>query len=84
MYFVHRWDLNSSAREDVEGIREMSRHLGQLVADLESECGVGREKIVLGGFSMGGHMALQAVYGAEGVRVGDVLIDINIIETISL
>merc|ERR1712215_368393 len=48
----------------------MSQHLGALVAEVERECAVRREQIVLGGFSMGGHMALQAVYGKAGGRVG--------------
>ena len=51
--------------EDLEGIDEMCEGLDKLVDDVKS---IGVDDLTLGGFSMGGHLALHAVYRAN-IRV---------------
>jgi len=51
--------------EDLEGIDEMCEGLDRLVGVVK---GIGVDNLTLGGFSMGGHLALHAVYRAN-IRV---------------
>jgi len=58
-----RKDLCLNAEEDVEGIQRMSRHFLSLLDDVNERMNIPNSRIVLGGFSQGGHMALQIGYG---------------------
>ncbi|KAE9418617.1 hypothetical protein Angca_008013, partial [Angiostrongylus cantonensis] len=51
--------LDASAREDTEGIAQATRLVHGMI-DSEISTGIPSEKIILGGFSMGGALALYA------------------------
>ena len=48
--------------EDIDGLNHMAEELHQLISRVKEHC-VG--KVVLGGFSMGAHTALHAVYRSD-------------------
>ena len=74
-----RKELNIDAWEDRDGIGAMAQSVEKLVssvwvlthplkkvAEVAEVTRLDRGKVALGGFSQGGHMALQAVYGHVG------------------
>lgn len=54
-----RKDLSLSADEDAKGIEQMGRHFVTLLNDVNEKMNIPNNRIVVGGFSQGGHMALQ-------------------------
>jgi len=64
-----RKELNIDAWEDKDGIGAMAQSLEKLVTEVAEVTRLERSKVALGGFSQGGHMALQAVYGHVGFYV---------------
>ncbi|BFZ16942.1 hypothetical protein BsWGS_19981 [Bradybaena similaris] len=63
--------LQPSSPEDEAGIKEASNELQQLINKEVSE-GIPAEKIVIGGFSQGGSLALYTAF-ASNIKVGGVL-----------
>jgi len=65
-YHSHVWhdrtDISPSVAEDSEGIGDMGRKLAALVAEINEKMDIPNSRIVVGGFSQGGHMALHLGY----------------------
>lgn len=53
--------LNPNDPEDEEGIKSASKRIHELIADQEKQ-GVPHDRIILGGFSQGGALALYAAF----------------------
>jgi len=58
-----RKELSISAWEDREGIAHMATTLDTFITQICHSEQLNRQNVVLGGFSQGGHMSLQAVFG---------------------
>jgi len=54
-----RKGLDPEAPEDSEGIGEMGTHLARLVSEINIKMNIPNSRIVVGGFSQGGHMAMH-------------------------
>jgi predicted esterase len=54
---IHSFDANDKKEEDTEGILQAKSEIQALI-DKEIEAGIPPERIVLGGFSQGGALAL--------------------------
>lgn len=52
------WPLSVDMREDVEGIVK-ARDVIKTLIEKEVESGIGEQKVVLGGFSQGGALAVR-------------------------
>ncbi|KAH9491714.1 acyl-protein thioesterase [Bulinus truncatus] len=63
--------LDPSSAEDEQGIKESSKELQQLIAKEVSE-GIPPERIIIGGFSQGGAVALYTAFGTD-TKIGGVL-----------
>jgi len=65
---IRTLDRSEKEKDDVEGIEAARRNLAGLV-DMEENEGISRERIILGGFSQGGSVAVNAVLKEKG-RLG--------------
>ncbi|XP_059149395.1 acyl-protein thioesterase 1-like isoform X2 [Physella acuta] len=63
--------LDQNSPEDEQGIKDSSKELQQLIAKEISE-GIPPEKILIGGFSQGGAVALYTAFGTD-VKIGGVV-----------
>ncbi|XP_013075676.1 acyl-protein thioesterase 1-like isoform X1 [Biomphalaria glabrata] len=63
--------LDPGSAEDEQGIKDSSRELQQLIAKEISD-GIPAERIIIGGFSQGGAVALYTAFGTD-TKVGGVL-----------
>jgi len=54
-----RKELSLDGKEDAEGIERMSRNFVSLLNDINEKLGIPNSRIVVGGFSQGGHLSLQ-------------------------
>lgn len=54
--------LNPNDAEDEEGIRAASKRIHELIDDQHQKLGVPHDRIILGGFSQGGALALYAAF----------------------
>jgi len=57
-----RVGLDPSVPEDDEGIREMGRKLANMIGEINEKMNIPNSRIVVGGFSQGGHMAMHVGY----------------------
>lgn len=60
------YGLDEEAREDAEGIERAAARVARIV-EREVAAGIARERVVVGGFSQGGAVALAAGFLGEGV-----------------
>ena len=65
-----REELSLKGREDVS-IEEMSRQIIEFIEEVRQYFKVDKSKVIVGGFSQGGHLSLHLVYG-QGMKVGAV------------
>ena len=58
-----RKDINiDSDYEDSDGISRISDGLAEMLEDITAKDKINKNNIIIGGFSMGGHMAIHSVY----------------------
>jgi lysophospholipase-2 len=60
---LYDWPIGVSAKEDPAGLQASVQQIQKVVTELETKHGIDRSRIVLGGFSQGGAVALLAAYG---------------------
>jgi len=68
---LYDWPIGISARDDPDGLAAAVRTVEEAVQRLNA-AGIESKRIVVGGFSQGGAIALRASYGKKGVGCGGV------------
>jgi lysophospholipase-2 len=63
---LYDWPIGLEARDDRDGLERSVRQVLEVVGKLEAESGIPKNRIVLGGFSQGGAVAMLAAYTALG------------------
>jgi lysophospholipase-2 len=59
---LYDWPIGIEARDDRDGLERSVRQIRETVRKLELESGIPRNRILLGGFSQGGAVAMLATY----------------------
>merc|ERR1712154_699549 len=62
---LYDWPIGVGVRDDHDGLSKAVQAVEDCVSNLESK-GVSRDRIVIGGFSQGGAVALRSAYHAKG------------------
>ena len=62
---LYDWPIGIGVKDDNDGLKKAADIVEECVTNLESE-GVSRDRIVVGGFSQGGAVALRAAYNGGG------------------
>jgi len=59
---LYDWPIGVGIKDDVDGLRKAVRSINEAVQKLEREEAISRDRIVVGGFSQGGAVALLSAY----------------------
>lgn len=59
---VYDWPIGVDAKDDPKGLAMSVKRVGKIVTQLKEEEGIDPSKVVLGGFSQGGAVAIMAAY----------------------
>lgn len=59
---LYDWPIGIGVKDDDDGLKAAVQVVEEHVVDLEQNKGISRDRIVIGGFSQGGAVALQSVY----------------------
>lgn len=66
------YGLGPDSPEDEQGVKQSAQKLAQLISD-EEKRGIPRDRIVIGGFSQGGAVALYTAFTISGPKLGGLL-----------
>ena len=62
---LYDWPIGIGVKDDHDGLKAAVQVVEEHVVDLEQNKGISRDRIVIGGFSQGGAVALQSVYNKD-------------------